>query len=348
VGRRRRYFGRVERRLSIGSVVGLFVAAAALHLLAAAALQGVLRLSWGDAGLPPGLGFMEVALVPPEPDEEDPALEPEPEPEDQRRERLVENHRILDERAPRDTDKVSEFDSRVDQEMRAPSVHSTPPGAPSLRGDDGQDDGPRSPQSAARSSDRARDGTAADGEGAASEDSPLDPDERARMAAEEGAAPTSGPRGLRGTTDDLARTFGRRGSMDWLDDVEEGQENLLNTKRTKFASFFNRVRNAVAQHWHPEVVHAARDPHGQIYGTKTRTTQLRISLQPDGSVDRIWVDGPSGVEYLDEEAIRAVRAAAPFTNPPAQLIDPETGTIDFSFNFILMIDGTKRIFRYRG
>ena len=132
-----------------------------------------------------------------------------------------------------------------------------------------------------------------------------------------------------------------------LGELDPAAENLLNTKRTKYASFFNRVRNAVAQHWHPEVIHAARDPHGKIYGNKTRTTRLRISLNQDGSVHRIWVDRPSGVDYLDEEAIRSVRAAAPFTNPPKQLVDAETGYIDFSFNFILMIDGSKRIFRYK-
>ena len=157
------------------------------------------------------------------------------------------------------------------------------------------------------------------------------------------------PAGSPGTRQALLHSLGQPGTFDDLDDsIEEGDENILNSKRWKFASFFNRVRNGVANHWHPEVVHAARDPDGTVYGTKTRKTKLVISLNADGSLHSIEFDagGESGVDYLDEEAIRAVRAAAPFANPPPGLVG-KNGKIEFGFGFIFEIHGGARIFRYQ-
>lgn len=326
--------------------MGLFFGAIAFHLVLAMAVQGVLDMSWADAKLPPGEGFMSVALLP---EGGEPAEEPlDTQRKDREQERLVENHRLLNEDRPQDANKVSEFDHSVDREQRAPNVRDAAPQPESKRGDrPDAEQAKEQGESSTKPSDQEAESESDHGKGRSLFDSLFDPYDDGDVAQEAGAASKTGQTGLRGSANDLARTFGRRGSLDSLDDVEEGEENLLNTKRTKFASFFNRVRNAVAQHWHPEVVHAARDPYGKVYGSKTRTTRLRISLTQDGSVHRIWVDGPSGVDYLDEEAIRAVRAAAPFTNPPRQLVNPETGMVDFSFNFILMIDGSKRIFRYK-
>lgn len=155
------------------------------------------------------------------------------------------------------------------------------------------------------------------------------------------------PHELRSDPESLRGLFGQPGSLDRVDGIEEGQENLFNTRRSRYASFFNRIRDAVSQRWHPEVVHKKRDPYGQIYGEQPRRTVLRVLLNPDGSLHRVYTDVASGVDYLDEEAIRAMRAAAPFVNPPSQLVDARTGKIEFTFGFVLLIDGTKKIFRYR-
>jgi hypothetical protein len=42
-----------------------------------------------------------------------------------------------------------------------------------------------------------------------------------------------------------------------------------------------------------------------------------------------------------------VRTAAPFVNPPAGLVDEESGLIEFGFGFIFELHGERRIFRYR-
>ena len=84
----------------------------------------------------------------------------------------------------------------------------------------------------------------------------------------------------------------------------------------RFASFFNRVKKQVGEHWHPEDAYRRRDPTGTIFGRQKRYTELRIQLNPDGRLTNIALMQPSGLEFLDDEAIEAFKAAQPFANPP--------------------------------
>lgn len=124
---------------------------------------------------------------------------------------------------------------------------------------------------------------------------------------------------------------------DYLKDIDYGDRTLLNTKEFRFASFFNRVKRAVAQHWQPDKEYSRRDPHGNVFGFKTRMTVLHVLLNPDGGLNRIVLERPSGLTFLDDEAIRAFKQAAPFPNPPRRLVSADTGLIAFRFGFIFEI-----------
>ena len=145
------------------------------------------------------------------------------------------------------------------------------------------------------------------------------------------AQPRPGGGGARGGTgpslmpseEQLARAIGG-GTQDALKDVDDGDETALNSKRWRFASFFNRVKRQVAEHWHPDEVYRQRDPTGAVYGRQNRYTELRIQLKPDGRLGNVALAQPSGLEFLDDEAIEAFKEAEPFPNPPRQLI--ENGT----------------------
>ena len=154
---------------------------------------------------------------------------------------------------------------------------------------------------------------------------------------------------LRPSKELLSRVVGG-GSVDKLDGVEAGDTTALNAKRWKYASFFNRMKRQVAQNWHPDQVYLRRDPRGNIYGPKDRITVLQVALKPDGSVANIYVTKASGIDFLDEEAMRAFRAAQPFPNPPGALVDREEALITFSFGFHFQIGSRReswKIFRYR-
>jgi TonB family protein len=315
-------------------------------------------VAWGSGGqpLPTSSGIMEVSLLPPAPVEK-----PEEELSEEDRPQLDSDKKLVkldsleeQERPPEDTNYVSEFDSRVDKETRAPKRRPrpgavTPPTGDRPDGKQGQSD--RSSEARRPNASQALPlggrSSSNDGEGRDADRSEAEPADDGTMSNDAGkAAANLSPRGVQGL-DGLRKQWGTPGSYDDLDDIEEGDGTFLNSRRWKFASFFNRVRDQVAEHWHPEVLHASNDPDSRKYGTKTRRTKLMISLNSDGSLHRIRLERSSDVDYLDEEAIRAVRAAQPFANPPPGLVNPETGHIDFGFAFIFEINGGTRIFRYR-
>jgi TonB family protein len=147
---------------------------------------------------------------------------------------------------------------------------------------------------------------------------------------------------------ELAKVVGG-GVNDALKDVKKGKHTLLNSKRWRFASFFNRVKRQVAQNWHPNRVYRRRDPRGRIYGFKDRLTVLRVKLTPKGQLKGVHLEKASGVGFLDDEAVRAFRLAQPFPNPPRGLVDAKTGLISFRFGFLFEISRRPsfKIFRYR-
>jgi TonB family protein len=133
----------------------------------------------------------------------------------------------------------------------------------------------------------------------------------------------------------LERALGG-GNVDHLDDVDNGDETALTAKRFIYASFFNRMKRQVAQNWDPATVWRRGDPTGQVYGFKTRVTEVRVSLAQNGSLSKIVIVAPSGVSDLDDEAVRAFHSAAPFPNPPKELAGPD-GLITFAFSFYFEI-----------
>jgi TonB family protein len=154
----------------------------------------------------------------------------------------------------------------------------------------------------------------------------------------------SGP-SLMPSEEQLARAIGG-GTQDHLRDIDDGDETALNSKRWRFASFFNRVKRQVAEHWHPDEVYRQRDPTGAVYGRRNRYTELRVQLKPDGRLSNVTLAQPSGLEFLDDEAVEAFKEAEPFPNPPRQLI--ENGTINFGFGFLFDLNGPPQMrwFRY--
>ncbi|MCL2011467.1 MAG: energy transducer TonB [Cystobacterineae bacterium] len=123
---------------------------------------------------------------------------------------------------------------------------------------------------------------------------------------------------------------------DHLADIEEGDGTFLSTREWKYASFFNRLKQSVGQHWHPNVVMQARDLNGQIYGSQDRYTLLSVKLHKSGRISHIQIAKSCGLHFLDEEAVAAFTRAAPFVNPPSNMFNGDE-EIQFSFGFYLEI-----------
>jgi TonB family protein len=145
----------------------------------------------------------------------------------------------------------------------------------------------------------------------------------------------------------LSRALGA-GTSDYLPDIDEGEDTALNAKKWKFASFFNRVKEQIRQHWHAAQEYQKRDPTGSLYGGKVRFTVLIVQLNANGSLAGVQLEKPSGVDFLDDVAVEAVKEAQPFPNPPQQLIDRALNKISFRFGFVVDVEGETRlkVFRY--
>jgi len=114
--------------------------------------------------------------------------------------------------------------------------------------------------------------------------------------------------------------------------VEEDDETSLNAFRYRHATFFNRVADAIRRTWTGGEVLGRLDPGGRVFGHEDRATVVLITIDTNGAVVDLAVREPSGARPLDDEALRAIRAAQPFPNPPRALF-AQADRFSFAFGF---------------
>jgi TonB family protein len=266
--------------------------------------------------------------------------------------RFVDQHRAND-RAPDETKRLAEVDSDVERETQAPLGPDSQPSKPSRPQPEQQEEAQGQPDGGERGEAQGEGELEGEGEGEdpgsgddrlATADDGSTASEGSAAAARQGSSDVLAKLG--GSPSVLSETFGRPGADDRLRDVDEGVENVLQSKRHIYASFFNRIRDRVADQWRPQRAHDAVDPQRTKYGDKQRTTVLMVRLDEKGEILKVVIERKSGAPHLDAEAVRAMKAAAPFPNPPSGLAN-SSGHIDFRFGFILDFQGGSRIFRYQ-
>ncbi len=162
---------------------------------------------------------------------------------------------------------------------------------------------------------------------------------------------TGGRPGLYGlvpSEEQIARAVGS-GTQDHLADIDDGNETALNAKRWIYATFFNRIKERVRDHWKPAEEYQRRDPTGKIYGAEDRYTLLQVNLKADGSLAKVWVVHTCGLDFLDDTAVEAFKEAQPFINPPRKLVEDGHGIVNFGFGFFFEVSGAPRmkLFRYK-
>ncbi len=124
---------------------------------------------------------------------------------------------------------------------------------------------------------------------------------------------------------------------DHLKNVETGIQTLLSSREFVYYTYYNRIKDKLRQYWEPKIKEKVERivRQGRSIASDTdRITRIVIILDRHGTLLKVQVVGPSGVKDLDDAAIEAFRAAAPFPNPPQGIID-EDGTIKIRWDFIL-------------
>lgn len=123
-------------------------------------------------------------------------------------------------------------------------------------------------------------------------------------------------------------------SNDFLKDIETSNETLLNTNKFVYASYFNKLKQAISKHWTPSYVLMINDPGGHLYGKKDRYTKLIVKINKNGTLKTARVETASGIDFLDREAINAFKMAAPFPNPPEVLLNKDE-VLEIPFGFMV-------------
>lgn len=100
----------------------------------------------------------------------------------------------------------------------------------------------------------------------------------------------------------------------------------------KHRSFFAQVKSFIAQRWRPEKVLRQHARAGRLRPAQSGKTVVELAVDESGRVRATEVVQRGGAAWLDEEAVRAARAAGPFPNPPRALFGSD-GLLRFRFAF---------------
>ncbi len=148
---------------------------------------------------------------------------------------------------------------------------------------------------------------------------------------------------------DEGQTADASATDDYLKDVETGLQTMLSTREFIYYSYYARIKERIKQHWEPNIRDRVKMIFRQgrnIASAKDHITQVVITLNRNGELVGIEVITPSGVEALDDAAVQAFRAAAPFPNPPKGLIDEE-GEIKIRWDFVLEASSFRPLLKTR-
>lgn len=126
---------------------------------------------------------------------------------------------------------------------------------------------------------------------------------------------------------------------DYIENVAEGEETLLSTREFIYYTYYQRIKNQLSQYWEPKIKEKVTRLFSQgrnIAATGDKITKIIITLNAKGILIKVQVLEQSGVKDLDDAAVEAFRAAAPFPNPPKGIEDSD-GTIKIRWDFVLEV-----------
>ncbi len=139
------------------------------------------------------------------------------------------------------------------------------------------------------------------------------------------------PQGDAAVAGDASRT------NDYLKKINPGLETMLNTREFKYYTYYQRIRKQLSHYWEPklkEKLNRLVKQGRKIASQEDRITKVLIVLNDAGTLVNVQVINESGVADLDDAAIEAFRAAAPFPNPPSGIVEVD-GTVKIRWDFIV-------------
>ena len=124
---------------------------------------------------------------------------------------------------------------------------------------------------------------------------------------------------------------------DHLKNVATGMQTLLSTREFVYYTYYNRIKDKLRQYWEPKIKEKMTRIMRQgrtVASTSDKITRVVIFLDNRGTLVRVKVLSASGMTDLDDAAVEAFKAAAPFPNPPKGIVEAD-GFIKIRWDFIL-------------
>jgi TonB family protein len=119
----------------------------------------------------------------------------------------------------------------------------------------------------------------------------------------------------------------------FIPEVKPGTRTVVNARAAPFAAFIARVHRQIHKFWGFGVLEDWDGlPGTSPFNDDKLMTTLEIVLNDNGTVNKIAVVKASGYMAYDAAAIDAVLAAAPFPEPPRDIVS-NNGKIYFHWNF---------------
>ncbi len=125
-----------------------------------------------------------------------------------------------------------------------------------------------------------------------------------------------------------------------LDKIQYGSVTLLNTDYSIYASFYDRIAPQIRYEWLRRVSTYLGDPviiELLRLNKDLWSTRLEILLDKKGNFEKAVIVNSSGSQPLDLAPKDGIKAAAPFINPPKEIVS-EDGKIHLHYAFAIRFD----------
>jgi len=123
-------------------------------------------------------------------------------------------------------------------------------------------------------------------------------------------------------------------SSDFVEDIPLGDMTNLNTTEFKYYGFYHRIRQQLEQHWGSSIKDKAKNLYRsgrRMPASDNLITSVKVTLDQQGQIVDMQIEGTSGVRELDQAAIESFNKAGPFPNPPKGLLVGGRATIQWGF-----------------
>ncbi len=129
--------------------------------------------------------------------------------------------------------------------------------------------------------------------------------------------------------------IGASSIAEYIPGIQEGAFTALNADQFTYYAFFARMNEQVRNRWVSEVRAYVRNLSRQDLerlSKQDRQTVIEIVLNRSGDFVRSVLHQSSGDRHLDQTTIDAFRSAAPFLNPPREMVEDD-GFIRLKYGF---------------